>query len=315
MDGEQERRPRFRVQNRHIGAAHAVGSGEEGGTDGGFGRSRPSSTARTGFGSDDAARMEISGEVLQLALRFRDALQSRPELEPISDFWYAQYALTIGDDIEAFLDRAHQLQCYRQEYGIVDTPEFGLQCLKEFFELCPGYVMAYSYIPEGNYVLAVDQAKFDIQLLRQAPLTYFRAAYFLTHLYFVDLKSIQQGGILFFECEGYDWHKHLDFAHFKKTWTELSNVYPLNVRTIKFFNTGLFMNLVASMSKKFIPTRIRDRFEMGCKFEMGRLDHLYNQPNFEAAQDRLWLRIQIGLRQRYENEQHFFIVNDLLICG
>ena len=257
------------------------------------------------FGSNDPRRMELSEDDRQKALRFRNAMATRPDLDPISDFWCAQYALTLGDDIEEFLDRALQLQYYREEYGIVDTVDFGLQCIRELMDLCPGYFLAYCFIPDGSYVLIVDQAKFDAQAIRQSRIVYFKASYFVSSLFFVDLESIRKGSVLMYECDGYDWKQNLRLSDFRKVGLDLVSIYPHHIQQVKFFNTGVLANLVTSMSKQFLPPHIREKFHMGCQFEMGRLDNIYNLPSFEAAQERLWNRIELGLRQRYRNIESF----------
>jgi CRAL/TRIO domain len=250
-------------------------------------------------------RLEISDDYRQKARRFRDVVAQTAELDPMSDFWCTQWALTTDDDTEEFVERALQLQQYREEYGIVDTHAFARRCIREFLDTFPGFIIAYNYIPAGHYVVIVDHAKLDIQALKRSPLIYHRGAYFMNHLHFIDLESIRKGGILMFECEGYDWSKHVDFDTFRNTWTELGSVYPLKVHRLLFFHPGVFMNLLVSMSKKFIPSRIRDRFQMGCQFGDWRLDQLYNMPNFEAAQQRLWFRIEDALRKRYSNDLLF----------
>ena len=87
------------------------------------------------FGPTCPRRMRISDQDRQRAIRIRNAVAQTPELDALSDYWCVQFALVLGDDIESCLQRALRLQHYREEYGIIDSLEFGLQSMREFIRL------------------------------------------------------------------------------------------------------------------------------------------------------------------------------------
>jgi hypothetical protein len=118
-----------------------------------------------------------------------------------------------------------------------------------------------------------------------------------------DFFAIRQGIVFVMECEGYDW-KNCGMNTIERVWVELLSAYPAIFRQIKYFHTGVFANLTASLMKRFLPESIHSKFQLGCRFE-GRLDTFYLVPSLESANDRIVERVQICLRRRLENDSNF----------
>ena len=90
----------------------------------------------------------------------------------------------------------------------------------------------------------------------------------------------------------------------RKLWTESLAIYPYKIRQIKYFHTGMYANLAASLMKRFLPTEVYSKVQVGCQFG-GRLDTFYAVPTREIANQRLLGRINECLRTRYDNIQNF----------
>lgn len=253
-------------------------------------------------------RMALSPRHHELALAYKRAAREVPELDELPDFWYAQLAVvcegdrTLGDG----LDRLMKLQQFRQEYGITNSLADGRKCMKEYLDLFPGYLMSCDFMnSKGAYTLVLDLCQFDAQALKRDPLVFLKGSYYLEQIGSCDLEAIRKGVIVLLECDGYNWTEHMGIKVLDQIWTELWGVYPMNIYQLKHFHTGLFVNMVGSISKRFVPANMRRKFQFGCKSEGGRLDTLFNQPSLEVARERLWSRLEHCLTKRYENERTF----------
>ena len=67
---------------------------------------------------------------------------------------------------------------------------------------------------------------------------------------------------------------------------------------------GMFVNLMMSMVKQFLPTEMTERFQFGCMFN-DRLDKTFLVPDKTSAKARNYARIIEALTIRYENEATF----------
>lgn len=251
-------------------------------------------------------RMDISEATRERAIQIKNAVEATPELDNLSDMWYAQYATVMeGEDMEKIIDRALRLQAAREEYKIVDSFEFACKSLREGLDEFPAYVFACCFIErDGCYVLMMDTTKFDNEKFDKNPEIWMRAFYFLAHATCCDLEAIRNGAVVVFECDGFDWRKHINLKNVKTILDE-HGMYPVQYHSIKSFHNGVFWNLLYSLVRKSSPTWITGKLQLGCKFDGGRLDKVYNTPTQEEAQERLWARLVYCLRLRYDNERAF----------
>ena len=263
-------------------------------------------------------RMWISSDEREWAKQIKAAVAQTPELDDLHDFMYAQMAIVSMTDadqtnVEVILDRFRVLQQLREENGIVNTLAHGSQLLQTLiFDLVPGSFLAYSFVDhEESYVCSMDMTSFDMDVLRdpRKEKEWLAASYYLMHAFNLDLDATRRGLIILAECENYHW-KGKDMVHagaFRKWWSELALVYPLNVQKVKYFHTGLFMNLLMSTAKKFLPQSVQQRMELGCRSEGGRLDQLFMVPDKPTANQRLVMRLQDALKSHYENQATFVL--------
>ena len=86
---------------------------------------------------------------------------------------------------------------------------------------------------------------------------------------------------------------------------ELGSVYPIHIRSGKFFHASVFVNLMTSMTKRLLPTHITDIYEVGFIAPQGGLDRLFVVPDVESTNDRNLARMNASLRRRYDRVASF----------
>jgi hypothetical protein len=143
----------------------------------------------------------------------KQAIAANPEVNDVSDFMCAQLALIDGDDTEGAIERIRQLQCFREEYGILDTAEDGRRCFGEYIQLFPKLHLSFTFHCEGgSYVMIFDNAEFDAGCLRTPEQfrSWLGGSYYTCATFCPDFESIRTGAVLVAECQGYV--RHWTFA-------------------------------------------------------------------------------------------------------
>ncbi|CAB9503119.1 expressed unknown protein [Seminavis robusta] len=256
---------------------------------------------------DSPGRMNLSEEERNLAINIKEAIAAAPDVDSVSDFMCVQLALIDGDNTDAAIERVHHLQCFREEYGILDSAQDGVKCFGDYMKLFPGFHLCFSYYHDsGSYVMIYDNTKFEVREVRSPERihAWLGGSYYTCTIFCPDFEAIRNGTVLVVECEGYDWKTDMDFKSLKKVWSEVATVYPVCFDKVKYFNASSTMNVVVSMLKPFLPKHLRNNIEFGCQFEQ-RLDALYLVPSMEEANQRLLARVDATLQRRYENERTF----------
>lgn len=258
---------------------------------------------------DDPGRMLITKEERRIALLIKQGVLENPEINEVSDFMCAQLAIVDGDNIEVSLDRLAKWQWVLDEYKIVRTAEDCVQCFQKMLKIMPLYHLGFAYHNDGgNYVMIYDMAGFDSRLLNDEDnvIAWMRSNCYHCDVMNPDLEAVRRGIVLMLECEGYDWKRGLSLKLLKLVWSEVASVQPLNWAKIKYFNSGVIMNLVISMLKPLIPKYVHKKLELGCQFDK-RLDELYLVPTVGHAHQRFLERVTQVIEQRYENERTFVL--------
>lgn len=256
---------------------------------------------------DDPRRMDLSEEERNWALDIKKTIEGDPELDNLTDFKYAQLALMDKGNIEMAVERAHKLQLFREEYGVMDSQEDAGRHVRKEIELMPRCYMCYIF-EAGNYVMLANWSGFNAECLADPEnmVTHMCANYYILTCYCPDFEAIRRGLVGLFECA--DCHQKpvrtIDMQLYRKFWSELAAVYPMRFKKMKHFHTGVFINLLYSMIKRFLTPEIRKVIEVGCDFD-GRLDEVYLTPTVEEANARLLQQIDEALGKRYENERAF----------
>jgi hypothetical protein len=155
---------------------------------------------------DDRRRMLLSDHERNLAIHIKAAIAANPEIDSISDFMCAQLALIDGENLQAATERAYHLQCFREEYGIMDTVEDGRKCFADYMHLFPKYHLHFTYYhQEGRYVMIFDNTHFDSSLVKseESLRCWLGGTYYTAVALCPDFEAIRKGVICVAECEGY----------------------------------------------------------------------------------------------------------------
>lgn len=271
------------------------------------------------------SRMELMPQEKEWAMEIKAAVAKDPELEPLTDFMYAQIAIVTLENnppepIASVVDRVARYQAGLQAHDIRDTYESACSALEETFcNLIPGHFIGFDYYQaEGSYVLATDMTKFcrTVEACPRKQDTHRAAATFLLHAQQPDFEAMRRGVMTLVECAGYDW-KDPDMYNLTVVRNNaVPTFYPSRMRRVKFYNCGLFVNLVVSAAKRLLPKYVLQKLEVGCKCDSSRLqgphnvpverlDQIYVVPNIEATNKRNLDKIKACLRMRYANEGYF----------
>ena len=97
------------------------------------------------MGAKDPRRMMLTQEEHQCALRIKAAIEAKPEVDNLSDFMYAQFALICQDNIEEAVTHVMALQATRQEYDIEDSYEHGCRSVEAYAQLLPEYLLSFGF--------------------------------------------------------------------------------------------------------------------------------------------------------------------------
>ena len=276
-------------------------------------------------------RMEFaSAEERRLSMAVKRAIEDSPEIDNLPDFHYVQLALscrdrirdhgdgeaqnTSGIIIEEALKAAQHMQKFRHEYNVLDTEADSARGIAEILDLMgPTVFLNFCFnARDGNYCLIYDIAAITQKMLKgspRAPEIYFRGCYYMLHALTCDFTAIRNGCILIAECDGFDWREHMDFNTAKRILTELTYCYPFTFQKCKYFHTGVFMNLMNSLKRRFMPRRIMEKMDTACQFD-GRLSDIYLVPDAETACRKVKANFQEVLQLRYQNAENFRLDED-----
>ena len=260
-------------------------------------------------GPNDPARMQLTTEEPQWALDIKYVIENLPELDNLSDFWYAQLAIVCKDNVEDAVQRAVGLQSFRQEYNILETLHDGQRRLSDYVRLLPQYLLAFSFShQDDSYVVVLDWNKANFSSLSSVEKvnSFFAGAYYLHHALQPDIASIRNGCIALAECEGVEWSKKLDFKLLHKLASQMASFYPYKP-VVKHFHTGLVMNVLLSLTRQFLPGEFKEKLQTGFSCH-ARLDTLFLVPTAEAAMERMLCRMHESLKRRFEKSNAFSLL-------
>jgi hypothetical protein len=110
------------------------------------------------LGLNDPRRMKLTREEYLWALEFKTEVEQLPELDNLSDFMYAQFAIIArGGNLDGAIQRAFGLQEFRHEYAIMGNLQDGQRQMHQLMKLYPQDLVSFSYShDEGAYVLIRD---------------------------------------------------------------------------------------------------------------------------------------------------------------
>jgi hypothetical protein len=156
-------------------------------------------------GHDGPGRMELSQQERSRAIRIKEAIASTEGIAPVTDFMCAQLALMDGDNTEAAVHRVEHLQCFKEEYGLLDTLEDGRKCFEDYIAMQPRKILNFNFCNEtGQYTLICDNAKLDASQLNseEGACVWVGGVYYLCQIFCPDFSAIRRGATIIYENEG-----------------------------------------------------------------------------------------------------------------
>ncbi|CAB9501308.1 expressed unknown protein [Seminavis robusta] len=254
-----------------------------------------------------SCRMIITEEERNWALAIKEAVEGDPDLSNISDFLCAQLAIVEPNNMEAALNRIRQMQWFKEEYDIRDSLEDARKLVQEYLCLFENHILSFSYSYEhGSYICCIDCAACDKDALQTEKQwqTNLGGFFYMHNAMNPDLMSMRNGVIMVYECEGFTFSKMGGIKTANRITKDFVAFYPTKHQSLKFYHTGMFMNLLLAVSKPLLPQGVTARNEVGCIFQ-GRLDTFYLVPSAADAQQRNYIRVMDALSRRYANEASF----------
>lgn len=260
--------------------------------------------------------MRLTEEEWHRALDIKAAIADSPDLDNISDFMCAQYAIVCGANIAEVLQRATVMQAFREEYNVLDTYEDGCYYLRKMYTLAPGKDLDFSFSEkDGTYMFCHDTTKIDsTQFTTHSKLKAFMAYnHYMSNSWNPDMDSIRKGVICMADCENWDWSKKQDFQVMKKFFSELMAVYPFNGQC-RCYNTGVICNMMISVLKRVLPEEIRSTIKTGYQTDQP-LYAYYFVPDRASANNRMFTKMAAALKKRYDTEKSFSLMECSLYRG
>ncbi|CAB9528883.1 expressed unknown protein [Seminavis robusta] len=258
-------------------------------------------------------RMKITFQEYVNALAIKAQVESTPDLDNLSDWWYVQLAIVCKDDIENALHRCYGLQSFREEYKVLDSYEDGVRNLAKLFEMFPRQFLMFDFSDkDGIYVFVHDLVKFDPKIFtsHQMAEDWTRGWMYIHYLMHPDIESIRKGIIVLIECEGLTLQRDA-MKHSNRFFEEFLGVFPF-FGEARQFHTGFFATIFFSFLKKIVPKEVSSQINVGYKFD-GHMGDAFLVPTVEEANERMLTKLKAALKQRYEFEKSFSLNNHCIV--
>jgi hypothetical protein len=186
--------------------------------------------------------MEHSDQVRDWARAIKTAIEAEPEIDNLLDFWYVQLAVVCRNDVVSAVERARNMQYFKQEYDIRDTMEDAKRTIQNLNNLFEHFVISFSYNGTNkNYVVVIDMTTMDYRALQtdRAWRDYLAGVYYLKQAAFPNFECMCQGITILHECQGFDFYgKFGGLGLLSRLSKELLGDHPALHHSIKWFHTG-----------------------------------------------------------------------------
>lgn len=257
--------------------------------------------------------MLLQPDEMSRAVEIKLAAAERPDLKPLSDFEYVHYAIcTSGESMEEVLYRMEMMQAFKEEYGIQDTVQQGIEMMDQLTRVDqPGFLVSMEYLPSSQNFLSVTawcnlipgRCKTDEQWR-----VFIGSMYYKYQAKFNQFLSIRNGSTSMVECMDTTMEKNCDIRFYERFMHELFRFYPVNPKEMFFINSNSGVNFVMGMWQKWMRPDMRSSVQLGHQIrglEGQRVDVLYKTPSEEVARQHMLTRVASFLNNRYQNERTF----------
>jgi hypothetical protein len=188
-------------------------------------------------------RMALSPHHRAWALAIKAAIEADPELDNLNDYSYVQLAIACHGNVELALEKARDMQGFREEYEVRDSLEDAKKTIWEYSNLFDEQVIiAFSYSKDEQcYIATMDLAAMDNKALQtdKAWRTNLAGVYYIKQAMVPDFFSMVNGIVIIHECDGFDFFgKFGGLNHVTRLSQELVGAQPVYHREVKWFHTG-----------------------------------------------------------------------------
>jgi uncharacterized coiled-coil protein SlyX len=213
------------------------------------------------LGPYDGGRMALGATERRWALQIKEAVMASAEIDNLTDFMYAQWAIVslaehqhvverVQEDMPALLERILSLQDLREEYLVKETLQDGCQLMEKVIcRLLPGWFLSFNYMDDrGCYLRVASITKFDMSIFtfKDRARMWLAAVYYINHAHCPDLEAVRQGFVQYIECKGYEWRSQsmLNIKAFSEAAPSFA-LYPILVQETIHYNSGTFVRLLS----------------------------------------------------------------------
>lgn len=269
-------------------------------------------------------KLTLRDEELTWAHTIKTAVHEAEHLKAVSDFEIAQWALVTMErqEMDEVLERIYKLQYFREMYGFENVTadssaetltkvwKEGVKLMREYVkQMEPGHLLTIDFMPsQGHYLIVWDRAAFDPSRVQSEYdwKVYQGCTYCLLQILTSNLQAIREGVAVILECHGMGLSNYNSQFEERRV-SELFNYFPFKNKEFCFLNTPTVAIMLYKVVKPFFSLEFHNAVQLDGKIDgfEGRIDTLYNVPNFEYAQDRLLERLQTYLKERLENQRTF----------
>lgn len=189
--------------------------------------------------------MRITEEERQWAITIKQAVAEDEEVQGLSDLEYVQYAIVTRGNVQDSMRRIRGLQLFRQEYGIHDTLEQGMDMLHNLLHQQPGMLLSVDKARmnanaedqdlHSHYLMVFDFAKINPKAMKleRDKRDMLGAMYYIHHATQTTPTAMRNGILFIAECEGMSFDNiSLDFVG--PIWREMKNYYPVYLKEISW---------------------------------------------------------------------------------
>lgn len=120
--------------------------------------------------SGNEGGMKLYPEEIRWALEIKEAIKASVNVQNVPDLEYAQWAIATceNQNVEAVLERAYKMQCFREQYKVgrthqvdYDPLEEGMELIRGYMKMQPNNILRIDYASRnGHYIFVFDYAQF-----------------------------------------------------------------------------------------------------------------------------------------------------------
>ncbi|CAB9515236.1 expressed unknown protein [Seminavis robusta] len=269
----------------------------------------PAPSIATRLTDQDYNSNALSYDEIEWAHAIKQAVEEDEDLQELTDFEYAHYAIFTHGDTDNAVDRIRNMQEFRAEYKISNTAEEGIDLLQEMMtKQQPWLVLDMDYSTEReHFTLVLDYSRLQPSKVKTPEdwRIMVGGQYYLHQIIHATIPSIQKGMVRICDVEGFEW-KNFSVDFICTCYHHLFKHYPIKHQELTWMHSSSIANLLHSLFKSMdrdFATSIR----LGCQIDCcnGKLETIFLTPTPEVAEARLLKKCCTFMAARYYNQNVF----------